>query len=63
MTDNTDKPLGLPSGSVRAVLAILGLIAMIVFEYSDIEMSGAISTVIISLIMTFVGGHVPIKKV
>lgn len=62
MVDNTNNPLGLPQGSIRAILAVLGLIAMIVFEYSGIEMSGSMSTVIVSLIMTFVGGHVPIKK-
>jgi uncharacterized membrane protein len=44
------------------ILAILGLIAMILFEFFGIVMTGAMSTVIISLVMTFVGGHVPIKK-
>lgn len=58
----TDNPLGLPQGSIRAILAILGLIAMIVFEFYGIVMSGGMSTVIIAVIMTFVGGHIPIKK-
>lgn len=62
MTNNIEKPLGLPAGSIRAILAILGLIAMILFEFFGIVMTGAMSTIIISLIMTFVGGHVPIKK-
>lgn len=62
IVEKKDTPLGLPTGSIRAILAILGLIAMGVFEFYGKPMSGEMTTVIVALVMTFVGAHVPIIK-
>ena len=60
--EKKDTPLGLPTGSIRAILAILGLLSMVVFEFYGKPMSGEMTTVIVALVMTFVGAHVPIIK-
>ena len=60
--EKKDTPLGLPVGSIRAILAIAGLIGMLGFEFYGKQMSGELVTVIIALVMTFVGAHVPIIK-
>lgn len=62
VVEKKDTPLGLPTGSIRAILAILGLLSMIVFEFYSKPMSGEMITVIVALVMTFVGAHVPIIK-
>lgn len=62
VVEKKDTPLGLPTGSIRALLAMFGLIGMIVFEFYGKPMSGELTTVVVALVMTFVGAHVPIIK-
>ena len=54
--------MGLPVGSIRAILAIAGLVGMLAFEFYGKQMSGEMTTVIVALVMTFVGAHVPIIR-
>ena len=60
--EKADTPLGLPVGSIRAILAIAGLVGMLAFEFYGKQMSGEMTTVIVALVMTFVGAHVPIIR-
>ena len=54
-----DEPLGLPKGSVRAVLAVVLLGSIAVFMYMGIEIPEWYSTLATAYAMFYIGTRVP----
>ncbi len=60
--EKKENPLWLPEGSIRAILAIIALVGVVICVSMGMEVPEYLKTIVGMIIAFFFGGHTPIKK-
>lgn len=60
--EKKENPLWLPEGSIRAILAIIALIGVVICVATGVEVPEYLKTIVGMIIAFFFGGHTPVRK-